>query len=191
MRVVAGSARGRTLLAPPGTAVRPTSDRARESIFNSLGSLGLIEGARVLDLFCGTGALGIEALSRGAAEAVFVDHHAASLAATRANVAACGFEDRSSIVRGDALKYLTDAAAGVAGGAVADLVLLDPPYVFDEWARLLALVTDATVVIESDREIDPGAHWEVRRRRRHGDTVVTIASWTGAPDAPDPQEFAK
>jgi 16S rRNA (guanine966-N2)-methyltransferase len=116
--VVAGSARGRPLDAPPGTAVRPTTDRVRESVCNSLGSLGALEGAVVLDLFAGSGALGVEALSRGAASATFVDSSAAALAAVRANVERCGFVGRSRLVRSDGLAHLAQLAQArdVAGG---------------------------------------------------------------------------
>ena len=112
MRVVAGSARGRRLESPPGSAVRPTSDRVREAVFNALVSLeaqeGLvvIEGASVLDLFAGSGAMGVEALSRGADHVVFVDQARSVLDVARRNAVACGFEDRAELVCADALAYL-------------------------------------------------------------------------------------
>ncbi|MFN2544279.1 MAG: RsmD family RNA methyltransferase [Actinomycetota bacterium] len=118
MRVVAGSARGRRLgPVPPGA--RPVADRAREGLFSSLGSL--VEEARVLDLFAGTGALGIEALSRGASAATFVDSSAAAVAAIRDNLDRTGLGDRASVLRRDALGFLE-------GGGTFDLVLADPPY---------------------------------------------------------------
>lgn len=101
MRVVAGAARGRKLTAPPGAVTRPTPDRVREAVFNSLNSLGVLPGCRVLDLYAGTGAMGIEALSRGAASAVFVERDPDALAALRANLAATGLEDRAAVVAAD------------------------------------------------------------------------------------------
>src|SRR5690348_13221449 len=98
MRVVAGTAGGRRLRAPKGTTIRPTSDRVRESIFNSLQSMDAIEGAAVADLFAGTGALGIEALSRGAASAIFVDEDRAAAALIRDNLAATGLAGPAATV---------------------------------------------------------------------------------------------
>ena len=106
MRIVAGRWGGRRLTTPRGTAVRPTADRVREALFSILG--GAVEGARVLDLFAGSGALGLEALSRGAAEATFVDSSAASVAAVRANLEAVGGE--AEVRRADALRFLRAAA---------------------------------------------------------------------------------
>ena len=116
MRVVAGELRGRRLKAPRGTAVRPTSDRAREALFSILGDLS---GADVLDLFCGTGALGIEALSRGARHVVLVDDDTSP---AQANVDALGISQRVDLVRRDAFEYLASAEAQF------DLILCDPPY---------------------------------------------------------------
>ena len=116
MRVVAGEFRGRRLKAPSGTAVRPTSDRAREALFSILGD---ISGADVLDLFCGTGALGIEALSRGARHVVLVDDDTSP---AQANVDALDISERVDLMRRDAFEYLGSAAA------TFDLILCDPPY---------------------------------------------------------------
>jgi 16S rRNA (guanine966-N2)-methyltransferase len=108
MRIVAGDWRGRTLIAPPGSATRPTADRVRQALFDMLmhadwGGRAVIEGAAVLDVFAGTGALGLEALSRGAASACFIENDTAALKALRANVAACKAGDRVEILAGDAL----------------------------------------------------------------------------------------
>jgi 16S rRNA (guanine966-N2)-methyltransferase len=108
VRIVGGAWRGRTLVAPPGQGTRPTADRVRQALFDMLmhaewGGRGVIEGAVVLDVFAGTGALGLEALSRGAASACFVESDGAALKALRANVAACKAEDRTEILAGDAL----------------------------------------------------------------------------------------
>lgn len=170
MRIVAGSARGRRLQTPSGNDVRPTTDRVREATFNALGSLGVVHAARVLDLFAGSGALGIEALSRGAAHVTFVDTSPAALAAVRANLASCDLGDQAEVVRADALTFLGRATDGF------DLVLLDPPYAFDQWPELLAAVRGEVVVIESDRPIETGPGFSVQRERRYGGTVVTIAA---------------
>jgi 16S rRNA (guanine966-N2)-methyltransferase len=144
----------------------------REATFNALESINALRDAVVLDLFAGTGAMGIEALSRGATAATFVDDDRAAVATVKANLAATGFEGR--VVNGDVIHHLR-----TGGRAGATLVLVDPPYSFDQWDELLALIHDAEVavaVLESDREIDPGEAWRVRRSKRYGGTVVTIAS---------------
>ncbi len=137
MRVVAGSARGRRLEAPEGESTRPTGDRVREAVFNSLHSLGAVEDATVLDLFAGSGALGIEALSRGAAHATFVDTDRRAIGAIEANLAATGLAERATVLRADADSVV---ARAVAEGRRWDLALLDPPYAFDGWADLLAVL---------------------------------------------------
>ncbi|MGH9259498.1 MAG: RsmD family RNA methyltransferase, partial [Acidimicrobiales bacterium] len=128
MRVVAGTARGRTLVTPPGARTRPTTDRVREAIFNALGSRGAVEGARVVDLFAGSGALGVEALSRGAGHATFVDTDRAARQAIRRNVEGCGFADRATIVAAPVARWL----AGLRDERF-ELVFCDPPYAFEGW----------------------------------------------------------
>jgi 16S rRNA (guanine966-N2)-methyltransferase len=145
--------------------VRPTSDRARESIFNVLMSLGGVEGATVVDLFAGTGALGIEALSRGAAHATFVDR---DVALVRANLDAVDLADRATVVRADVLRWAVSAPP-------ADLAFADPPYAFDDWPLLLERLHADLVVLESNREIDPGERWRVLRTKQYGSTVVVVA----------------
>src|SRR3954467_4150678 len=103
VRVIAGEWGGRRLQAPPGDATRPTSDRVREAVFNALGSLGAVEGAAVADLFAGSGAMGIEALSRGAASVTFVDSARPARAAIEANLAATGFAEQARVVAGDVM----------------------------------------------------------------------------------------
>jgi 16S rRNA (guanine966-N2)-methyltransferase len=119
VRIISGRLKGRRLSAPRGSAVRPTSDSLRETLFNVLGPT--LDGARVLDGFAGTGALGLEALSRGAAHVTFVERDAHALAALRANVAHCGVEDACAIIRDDFLRVRRLHGP-------FDLVLLDPPY---------------------------------------------------------------
>lgn len=121
MRVIAGIAKGHTLVAPKGAGTRPATDRIRESLFAILEPD--LEGARVLDLFAGAGTLGIEALSRGAAHATFVERSADALAALRRNVVATGFTDRSDVVAANVLAYL-----GRPPGAPYDVVFCDPPF---------------------------------------------------------------
>ena len=178
MRVVSGELGGRKLVTPDGDEDASDVERVREAIFNSLFSLDAIDGARVLDAFAGSGALGIEALSRGADHATFVETGRNALAALRDNLETLRLGAAARVVPGDALAHLERTAA--EGGAY-DLVLLDPPYGFDDWAVMLAAVPeDAMVVIESDREIELPDSWEVQRVKRYGSTVVTIASSTTA-----------
>ncbi len=169
MRVVGGALGGRRLAAADG--IRPTSDRAREAIFNMLASLQLPEGATVLDLFAGTGALGIEALSRGATHATFVDSGPSAHEAISTNLTTLGVAELATVVRSDAIRYLTGDSG--AGGAQFDLVFADPPYLFDGWAELLGSADSDVVVCESDREIT-GPRWQTYRVRRYGTPVVTV-----------------
>jgi 16S rRNA (guanine966-N2)-methyltransferase len=185
MRVVAGSARGRPLEAPPGRAVRPTTDRVREAVFNALNSMGAIEGATVLDLFAGSGAMGIEALSRGAASATFVDRSRSALEVVRRNLARAGLADRAEVVQAESLAFLREV--GTSGGLAPsgrwwNLAVADPPYAFDGWRELLDLLPAERVVIESDRAVEPSASWAVVRVRTYGATVVTVAE--GHPPPP-------
>lgn len=182
MRVVAGSCGGRRLVTPAGRDTRPTADRVREASFNALGSLDVLDGARVLDLFAGSGALGIEALSRGAARCAFVDTDRRAIDAVRANVETCGMTDVAEVHQTDADRYL----AGEPGHF--DLALLDPPYAFDGWDALLARLPATTVLIESDREIGLSAPWDVVRQKWYGTTLVTLAQ--RAPHEPSPTPTA-
>lgn len=166
MRVVAGSLGGRRLETPPGNDTRPTTDKVRQAVFNSLDSAGLIDGAIVADLFAGSGAMGIEALSRGAARCVFVEKGREALVALRGNLSTLGLTSTSEVIVGDAV-----AAAGRLGDV--DLVIADPPYAFDGWDDLLGLITAENVVAESDREITAPPGWESLRSRRYGRTFIT------------------
>ncbi|UDY36896.1 16S rRNA (guanine(966)-N(2))-methyltransferase RsmD [Dermatobacter hominis] len=193
MRVVAGTARGRRLVTPPGRDVRPTLDRVRESVFNALGSLDALRGATVLDLFAGSGALGVEALSRGAGHVTFVDSSPASIDAVRANLDATGFAASATVLRRDALDVLRGGDGARALGGPVDLVLADPPYSFDRWGDLMvalrpALSPDAVVVVESDRSIEDEVRERlaelgggILRERRYGGTVVAMLSFQGQP----------
>ena len=150
-------------------------------MFNSLYSLDAVEGATVLDLFAGTGALGIEALSRGADHAVFVERDRDAVEALRANLEATRLADRATVAVSDVDRYL--AAAGRAGTRFA-LALVDPPYDYDDWADLLPRLPADLVVIESDRELDMPDSWVVHRSKRYGSTVVTLTSTAHA--GPEP-----
>ncbi len=174
MRIVAGAYRGRRLVAPPGDATRPTSDRVREALFSVLGAS--VDGARVLDLFAGSGALGIEALSRGAAAAVFVDRAPEAIKAIRANLAALGID--AGVRRIEARAALRAASARAEA---YDLVFLDPPYRrAAELGRELSealpavLAPGARVVTESDRREPLELALALTDERRYGDTLIRI-----------------
>lgn len=166
MRVVAGSAKGRKLKAPKGDAVRPTSDVVRQAMFNSVGSLGGVNGATIVDLFAGTGAIGIEALSRGAARVTFVELDSVALRTIHENLDETKL--LGEVVRGDAEGFLH----GRPGPW--DIAFIDPPYAFEGWTDILGLLDAELAVLESDREIDPGPGWEVLKSKRYGGTVVTL-----------------
>src|SRR5256885_3958653 len=148
LRVAGGEARGRRLKAPKN--IRPTQGMVKQAIFNMVGPR--IEGATVLDLFAGSGALGIEALSRGAASVTFVDQEPRGLAILRQNLDALGFKDRARVVRADVVRWLEASPDSVRS---ADFVLLDPPYddvVLDKALRVLDReVSGATVLAEHSR----------------------------------------
>lgn len=180
MRIIGGTARG-LHLSPVGEGdakahLRPTSDRVRESIFNLLINGGYgnpLADARVLDVFAGTGALGLEALSRGAAEAVFLENGAAALAILKRNIGLMRAEDRCQILRRDALKPADNP------GAAFDLVFLDPPYGKQMGEAALAalagwLAPEALVMWEENTPPTPPAGFDQLDQRKYGDTIVTI-----------------
>ncbi len=174
MRVVSGSHRGRRLVAPPGDATRPTSDRVREALFSVLGAS--VAETRVLDLFAGSGALGIEALSRGAGAAVFVDRAPAAIRAIRANLRTLQLD--ADVRQMPALAALRTAARRAEA---YDLVFLDPPYRHSaELGRELSeelvaiLATGARIVSESDRREPLELAFPISDERRYGDTVIRI-----------------
>lgn len=191
MRVVSGSARGLRLVAPPGTAVRPTSDRVREAVFNSLGSMGAVQGASVLDLFAGSGALGIEALSRGAEHCTFCEVDPDAVVALRDNLSRTRTAGSAKVVTGDSMVLLS--SGGLPASAAVDLVLADPPYAFERWGELLGLLESTgaqTVVAESDRPVDATPRWREVRQRSYGGTIVTILerSCDLDPEGCDPED---
>lgn len=186
MRIVGGSLRGRRIAVPPGRPVRPTSDRAREAVFNILAhGMGVgLDGARVLDLFAGTGAYGLEALSRGAASVVLIDNAAPSLEAIRRNVEGLEVADRARVVRADAAR-LTNGA-DIPGPF--DLVFLDPPY--DEGLEAAALATlasadlldeHAVCVVEtrSKREFEAPVGYATQDQRTYGQARISFLRRAG------------
>ena len=180
MRIIAGAWRGRTLIAPPGEATRPTADRVRQALFDMLlhapwGGPDILDGARVLDAFAGTGALGLEALSRGATHATFIENDSASLSALRANIARLHAEESTRIVAGDAL-------APPRAAAPCTLVFLDPPYGKRLLAPALAAISKtgwfapgALIVAETSRS-DPAPTSSPLAERLHG--AARISVWT-------------
>ncbi len=173
MRVIGGEAKGTRLSGPRG-GIRPVSDRAREGLFASLG--GLVVGARCLDLYAGTGALGVEALSRGAAQCVFVDSSASAVRTIRHNLSRAGFSDRALVLRTDVGRFLARP------GDPFDLAFADPPYAIHTGtlsAVLDALTTrldgSATFVLtrpsRDSNDVIP-VHFRVVRRLIYGDTLV-------------------
>lgn len=174
MRVIAGSYGGRELVAPRGRATRPTSDRVREALFSILG--GIVQDARVLDLFAGSGALAIEAMSRGAAQATLVDSSATAITAIRRNLDTLGIE--AEVVRAPALRFLEGARNSARQ---YDLVFLDPPYrrasaLERQLTAALGplLAGDARVVTESDRRSPLRLELDLLDERRYGDTLIHI-----------------
>ncbi|TMF39309.1 MAG: 16S rRNA (guanine(966)-N(2))-methyltransferase RsmD [Chloroflexi bacterium] len=173
LRVSGGEARGRRLKAPKN--IRPTQGVVKQAIFNMVGPR--IEGANVLDLFAGSGALGIEALSRGAAQVTFVDQQPRGLAILRQNLDALGFKERSHVVRGDVVRWI-EASPDQVGSA--DFIFLDPPYedvVLDRALRALDREVAATTVLAEHsrrQELPALSRMQVDRQRRYGDTMVTV-----------------
>ena len=174
MRVIAGSRKGHKLVAPPGLDTRPTSDRVRENVFNLVGP---VNDARVLDLFAGSGALGIEALSRGAASAVFVERDPDAVRAIERNLDRLRLTG-ARVVRGDALRTVAQEATA---GAKYDLVLVDPPYgMLNEIQPRLArhlpplLAVGGLLVLETGARTEPELPLPVRTSRKYGQTRVTL-----------------
>lgn len=175
MRIIAGEWRGRPLEAPPGQATRPTADRVRETLFSMLASrLGTFEELRVADLFAGSGALGLEALSRGAGHATFVESDSAAAGVIQRNAAKLGASDRIQLLRGSALSLPRSAAF--------DLVLADPPYGEGSGSAAVAAVLSANwlaeggmMSVETARtdKVDP-AGLEVMAERQVGRARLTL-----------------
>lgn len=183
-RLISGDLGGRTIPGPPGKGTRPTSDRVREALFSRLDGWDVLDGARVLDLYAGTGALALESLSRGAAHALLVELHPPTAQQLRRTIAELGLRDRAEVRAGRA----ETVAAQLAPGADWDLVFLDPPYDVPTTAleQLLdvlrpALADDALVVIERSRRTAPitwPVGWTDDGTKTYGETVLQF----GGPD---------
>lgn len=173
MRIISGEARGKIISAPTGTKTRPTTERVREAIFSALNPF--LAGAQVLDAFAGSGALGLEAISRGAKSAVFCDIDRLAVGVIRKNIAACRFEDRARVYSGDTVKTMTRLSG-------FDVVLLDPPYnrgfigavepilLGEGFLNLGAVVMLETAAKEPELFTDE--RWELYRQKTYGDTAV-------------------
>jgi 16S rRNA (guanine966-N2)-methyltransferase len=177
VRIVAGSRKGHRIEAPKGVVTRPTGDRVREAVFSIVGS---VEGATVLDLFAGSGAMGLEALSRGAAHADFVERDARACRVIAENAAKLGLADAAQVVRAEAVRALRDA---VARGARHNLVLVDAPY--EEWPKLEGplgellpevVADDGLVVVETSSKVEPDLPLALVTSRRYGSARITVFS---------------
>jgi len=182
LRVISGSARGRRLHRPAGSRVRPTADRVKEALFSTLTSrFGSFDGLIVLDLFAGSGGLGIEALSRGAARAVFVDCHPDSIALTKSNLLLTGLADSATLVMMEASKALKRFSAE---GMIFDIIVVDPPYsdieltlnILKLLAELAPLTASGVIVFEAGSRSEPKLPdiFHLCSRKVYGDTALTI-----------------
>jgi len=185
MRVIAGDAKGRKLVVPDVPGLRPTSDRVREAMFDILEARGLVIDAAMLDLFAGSGALGIEALSRGASRVTFVEQDRRAVAAIEDNLALTGYLGSPDVrvVRADVLIW---TAAHGRGGI--DVVLADPPYSFDGFGTLLGRLDAPTVLLEHRSPVIVPVGYEVSREYRYGTTLVTLLQ--AASDTPQAADEA-
>ena len=189
LRIIGGEQRGRKIAVPPGDAVRPATDRVREAIFNLLRQL--VPGRPAFDLFAGSGAFGLEALSRGASHATFVESESRVAAVLRRNVAHLQCEDRVTIVTADVFRWMERADCRSAEPAV---VLIAPPYAYFDsrlsdlqtlWATLVSrMPEDTAIVVQAPRSLDrcvlpSGQDWELRR---YGDTQVVICQTCRTPN---------
>lgn len=185
MRIVAGVYGGRKLILPRGRDIRPTTDKVRSAIFNALRSRGVVERAHVLDAFCGSGALGLEALSQGAASCTFMDKNRNCLALARKNAEMLGVEN--------AVFLLKDATKPGQAPRSFDLIFLDPPYDRDLVPPVLSalreqgwLADETMVVVEMEKRYDPGnvpEHYTVTAEKLYGDTRVLFLDYTAVNQA--------
>lgn len=184
MRIIAGIAKGREILAPKGMHTRPTLAKVKEAMFGMIQFD--IEGARVLDLFAGSGGLGLEAISRGAEHVVFCDSDRQAVSVVKANLKKLGFEGSASVNYGDSLELLKRLAAE---GERFDIVLLDPPYESELESRALALLDELSLLEEGaillceHSQSNPPAFTEgynAKKARKYGDSFVTLAVYGGA-----------
>lgn len=197
MRVIGGSAGGRVLSVPKGARVRPTADRVKEAVFSILTSrLGTLQGLSVLDVFAGTGNVGIEALSRGAAKAFFIDNHPESLKMIQKNLQTTGFENKAELIRQDALKGIESLHIRKEA---FDFIFVDPPYneitltekVLQQIAELHLTVPGGMIVTETANKtlLNCPEQLSILDKRTYGDTAIWILSTndvkTGQPELPN------
>ncbi len=181
MRIISGSARGRKLHSPDGMGTRPIPDRAKTAIFNMILSIRMaeghpgLEGTRVLDLFAGSGSFGLECLSRGASEVVFVEQNKAAARVIEKNLATFGMADRARVLPRDALAVV----ASLAGGERFDIAFCDPPYVDDPWLTLLPQIPADLLIAHTETELTLTDDWEELRRRSYGRPQVVLAKRVG------------
>lgn len=168
MRVIAGSARGRSLLAPEGSDTRPITDRAKEGIFNMLGPIIELADCRVLDLYAGSGSFGIECLSRGAAHATFVERSRLAAATIQRNLDTLGFADQATVLTSTVENALRTVSP-------VELAFCDPPYADDVWAELLPLIPSEILVGHASFDIPLSPEWVELRRRTYGRARIVIA----------------
>lgn len=168
MRVIAGSARGRKLIAPDGQGTRPITDRAKEGIFNMLLPIIELDDCRVLDLFAGSGSFGLECLSRGAAHVTFVERNRQAAAVIQRNVDTLGFADRATLLTANVESVVRTAPA-------VELAFCDPPYTDDVWADLLPMVPAEVLVGHASFDIPLTEAWVELKRRTYGRSRIVIA----------------
>lgn len=177
MRIISGTARGRKIVAPEGANTRPIPDRAKTAIFNMIVSIRVangtpgLQGTRVLDLYSGSGSFGLECLSRGAGEVVFVEQNRSAIATIRKNLDTLGFADRARIEGRDVLSVV----AGLPADHRFDLAFCDPPYASDPWGHLLPLIPANVLVAHSETPLALPPQWNEVRRRSYGRPQIVIA----------------
>ncbi|MDB5032983.1 MAG: rsmD [Chlorobi bacterium] len=189
MRIIAGDLRGRVIKSTQTSMLRPTTDRVRETIFNILQARFTFDGARVLDLFAGTGALGIEALSRGAASCDFVETDRKAGRVIADNITTLGLRDRARLVNRDAIKFIAESEG------CYDLILADPPYAASIFERLVndifstgRLHRDGLLILEHSAAMKSprGDAFDIVKERSFGDSAITIYAWPSAGDGEEP-----
>lgn len=190
MRVVSGTCKGRALKAVPGTGTRPTTDKVKESIFNMIGPY--FDGGLVLDLFAGSGGLGIEALSRGIDQAIFVDRDYQALQTVKANLALCKLSERAEVYKNDAERALK---ALIKRTLLFDFIMLDPPYkqqklieLLEEIAKAKILHNHGYIVCEHSRDVilpEQIGGLTIKRKEEYGIISITIYHWEQSQEEPE------
>lgn len=172
MRVIAGTARGRRIQAPPGSGTRPITDRAKEAIFNMLTSMGALDEATVLDLFAGSGSFGLECLSRGVAAVTFVEQDRRAARTIEANLDHLGLAERATVM-------VSSVEGALATATPVDVAFCDPPYAWDGWTDLLPRIPAEVLVAHADRPIELVEPWTAVRERTYGRSRIVIGVRSG------------